>query len=673
MRPNAGRYGDVTITRVRLFLWSFLLLFVELALIRWAGETIVYLSYFTNFVLLGSFLGIGVGFLRAGSRRPIFHLSPVAVALLVGLTAVFPAKIDRTGDGIIYFGEFTRSGLPAWLVLPIVFVAVAAIMAILSDGVARLFSEFEPLTAYRLDILGAVGGTLGFALLAWMQTPPIVWGSVAAGLMLLLITDRTMLVVAGSLALVVMLGAVSLSGDIWSPYYRISVAGGDGSHGVTVNGIPHQTIVDIETRVELEPIYEVPYQRYLGEADSVLVIGAGNGTDVAIALANGASHVDAVEIDPALYELGLDLHPDRPYLDNRVDVIIDDGRSYIERTDRRYDLILYALPDSLTLVGGQGNLRLESFLFTIEALESVRELLTDDGAFAMYNFYREAWLVERLAGMLDTTIGSPCVDLIGTSGGLATMIAAPDASMIDCAGGAAIDVNQAARPTTDDKPFLYLNPGHVPTIYLVAAALVLVLAVAGVRAFGGPLSGVPLYIDLFFMGAAFLLLETKTVVQFSLLFGTTWFVNVLVFAGILTSVLAAIEVARWRRLPPPPVLYSALFGLLAVAWAIPPAWLLSFAGPVRFLVGISIAFAPVFIANLIFAQRFKDTASSTTAFGVNLLGAMLGGVLEYASIWLGYRWLTILAAVLYATALVSWRAIERSGTTVRAGRTIQDA
>ena len=45
------------------------------------------------------------------------------------------------------------------------------------------------------------------------------------------------------------------------------------------------------------------------------------------------------------------------------------------------------------------------------------------------------------------------------------------------------------------------------------------------------------YTDLFCMGAAFLLLETKSVVQFALLFGTTWFVNALVFLGVLLSVL----------------------------------------------------------------------------------------------------------------------------------------
>ena len=71
------------------------------------------------------------------------------------------------------------------------------------------------------------------------------------------------------------------------------------------------------------------------------------------------------------------------------------------------------------------------------------------------------------------------------------------------------------------------------------------------RVAGGPLGAMGGYLDLFFMGAAFLLLETKNVVQFALLFGTTWFVNSLVFAGILLSVLAAVEIARRVRLPSP--------------------------------------------------------------------------------------------------------------------------
>ncbi len=652
--------------KLKLFAWSFLMLFVELALIRWAGENVLYLSFFANFVLLGSFLGIGIGFLRASRGRPIYRWTPALLALLIGLTAAFPVEIDRTGDGLIYFGEYAKSGLPAWVVLPLLFIAVAAVMAAIADGTARLFGLFEPLVAYRLDILGAIAGTTAFAVLALLELPPIVWGVVAAALMVALIGERN-LILAGWIT--VFLGVLlwtSLSGSQWSPYYRIETEAVGGTVFIEVNGIPHQAITSVEDRLALEPIYQEPYLWYHDRTpESVLIIGAGNGTDVAIALANGVGSVDAVEIDPVLYSLGEQQHPDRPYQDPRVEVIIDDGRAFMQRTDKRYDMVLYALPDSLTLVSGQANLRLESYLFTVESLERVRELLTDGGVFAMYNYYREEWLIERLARMLEETFGStPCVQVIGEETGLAVLMASEDPAAIDCPSEATFAAGpSAANPVTDDNPFLYLDESRVPTIYLGAVILILLASVLGVRFFGGPFRGYRLYIDLFFMGAAFLLLETKTVVQFSLLFGSTWFVNALVFGGILPSVLAAIEVVKSRRLPEPPVLYSLLVVALIVAWAVPPSWLLTLDGPARFAAGIALAFAPVFVANLIFAQRFKDTASSTTAFGVNLLGAMVGGVLEYAAIWLGYRWLTVFVALLYLAALWSWRLNDRASGT----------
>ena len=172
---------------------------------------------------------------------------------------------------------------------------------------------------------------------------------------------------------------------------------------------------------------------------------------------------------------------------------------------------------------------------------------------------------------------------------------------------------------------------------------------------GAPLGQMRPYVDLFFMGAAFLLLETKSVVQFALLFGTTWFVNSLVFAGILLAVLAAIEVARRAKLPRPIVLYGALLACLAVAWLVPPASLLSLSTVPRFFASVLVAFAPVFVANLIFADRFRDVGASTIAFGANLLGAMLGGVLEYLAIITGYRALLFGVAILYGLAYLTGR------------------
>jgi hypothetical protein len=69
LRRLMGGGAGVHRIRLRLAASAFLLLFVELALIRWLGANIVYLAYFSNFVLIGSFLGIGLGFLWPAAPR----------------------------------------------------------------------------------------------------------------------------------------------------------------------------------------------------------------------------------------------------------------------------------------------------------------------------------------------------------------------------------------------------------------------------------------------------------------------------------------------------------------------------------------------------------------------------------------------------------------------------
>ena len=77
--------------KARLIALSFLMLFLELALIRWTGSNNVHLAYLTNFVLLASFLGIGIGFVRVRSGPDLFVWTPVALALLVTFVLSFPA------------------------------------------------------------------------------------------------------------------------------------------------------------------------------------------------------------------------------------------------------------------------------------------------------------------------------------------------------------------------------------------------------------------------------------------------------------------------------------------------------------------------------------------------------------------------------------------------------
>ena len=642
--------------RLRLFMLSFLMLFVELALIRWSGALVIYLSYFSNFVLLGSFLGIGIGFLRARSRVNLFPWAPVALALLILFVRAFPVQVNRAGTQLLFFGagQFHASGPPTWVALPAVFLAVAAVMATIGEGVARTFVRFRPLDAYRLDIGGSIAGIAAFSLLSFLDAEPVVWAVIVALVMLVLYGRRVgLLQIAALSALVMLLWSESLSStDIWSPYYRISYAKvGNQVYDFAVNGIPHQGIVPVS---KLNRTYSLPYLHAPGNPlRNVLIIGTGTGNDVANALRKGARHIDAVEIDPELYQLGVRLNSDRPYQNPRVSVHINDGRAFLEQTRTTYDMILFALPDSLTLVSGQSSLRLESYLFTLQAVETAKAHLNPGhGLFAMYNYYRTTWLRDRLANTREVAYGhAPCLD---NPNGLAVLSISITPSVMHC-GTLWHRPANVVPPATDDHPFVYLDGNSIPALYLVTLGLILLASILLVRLASGPYRRMTGYVDLFFMGAAFMLLETKNIVQFALLFGTTWFVNALVITGVLVAVFAAVEVSRHVVVRRPALLYTALLASLAVAWAVRPESLLTLPPLPRFLVAVVIAFAPIFLANMVFAQRFRDTGDSATAFGANLLGAMLGGVLEYLSLIIGYRWLLAVVALLYGLAFITGR------------------
>jgi hypothetical protein len=215
------------------------------------------------------------------------------------------------------------------------------------------------------------------------------------------------------------------------------------------------------------------------------------------------------------------------------------------------------------------------------------------------------------------------------------------------------DGRPVVAPASDDRPFLYLKERTIPSKYLATLFLVLLASVVAIWLAGGTFKPMARYVDLFFMGAAFLLLETKAVVQFALLFGTTWFVNALVFAGVLAIVLLAIEVERRIRIGRTRLLFGLLLAGLAIAWLVPTDALLSFSVVPRFLIATTLAFFPIFVANLIFAERFRDTVDPTAAFGANLLGAMLGGTLEYLSLLIGFRALLFVVAGLYLVAFLT--------------------
>jgi len=638
------------------------MLFTELALIRWIGANNVFVAEATNLVLIASFLGIGIGFLNGRGDRDYLRWTPLTLFVLVGFVLLFPAILHNPGGPTPFVGALGMPALPEWLSLTVAFVLTVAVMVGFGQAVARVFVGFRPLSAYRLDILGSIAGIAAFSLLSFLDQPPATWGIVISlglvGLLWPQIRWWQVVAVAGVIALLCVESFTT--GQIWTPYNKIllSPANGDAPNvSVTANNIPYQTIHPLST---MSKFYFLAYGHVTKQSlSNVLIIGAGTGNDVTVALHEGARHIDAVDIDPGLIGIGRQHNRNHPYQSPRVTAYVADGRQFLEDTSKHYSLILFALPDSQAFLAGQSGIRLESFLLTEQSLEAAKAHLSPGGTFSMYNWYTP-FVLDRYANTLETVFHkAPCEQIAsGTSSAgrkEAVLTIGPGPTVANCSR---YWHGEHITPATDDWPFPYLRSPSIPFGYALMLACILLGSILLVR-IGGAGSGVfrrmRSYVDLAFMGAAFLLLETKNIVGFAVLFGTTWFVNALVFAGVLAAVYLAVETARWVKLPPPTVLYPALIVALAVAWVVPQADLLSLPVIPRFLAGCALAFAPVYLANLIFSQKFKEADSSAPAFAANLLGAIAGGILEYLSLITGYRFLLILVAVLYALAFVTGR------------------
>ena len=338
----------------RTFLASFLVLFLEIALIRWMPAYIRLLSYFSNFILLASFLGIGIGCLLApGSRAPL-QLVPGGAGGGDRGGLFLPARGLRSDRRQHLFLERhvgkSRPGrehdAPAAAVRDR---GGALRHAGAADGTRDGAAPAAP--AYTINLAGSLAGVVTLGVISWLELPPPVWFGLAfaaavplcspptlrarlhrrrarstgTGRPSMLVVGLNLVLLAGSLVLVY----VMARGAIWSPYYKITVSQSGPDTVVEVNNIFHQSMAPVEQK---EYFYQWPYSVFGDTFEDVLILGAGSGTDVAAALRHGVKHVDAVEIDPAIIRLGRAHHPDQPYSDPRVTVINDDARHYLRTT-----------------------------------------------------------------------------------------------------------------------------------------------------------------------------------------------------------------------------------------------------------------------------------------------------------------------------------------------------
>jgi spermidine synthase len=668
---------------VSLFLSSFLVLFLETAFIRWLPAYIRLLAYFSNFILLASFLGIGVGCLLADRRRNLLVWFPLAQFALIFAVDRLRLEVALPSAAAIYFSSGTTDAVvpvESTLLLPLLFSAVALLFATVAQRMGREIAKQPPLRAYAINLAGSIAGVAAFALISWLQLPPVVWFGVACAAALPLLGDGRRLVVAANIVLLLVSLALvqrMSAGSLWSPYYRITLFQDGADTVVEVNHIFHQSMAPVAHK---EYFYQWPYTVFGDTFGDVLILGAGTGTDVAAALMHGARHVDAVEIDPVILRLGVERHPDHPYSDPRVTIINDDARHFLRTTTKKYDLVVFALIDSLTVQSSFSGVRLESYMFTKESFEAVRDHLTPRGVLALYNYFREQWLVDRLANTAADVFGrEPLGHVHQDRAYLAVMLAGPRLSELAAPPPLPADVtaygqshapspahaltrNASVIPATDDWPFLYMRAPGIPQHYVIALVVVLglsMLAVWATLASGGR-AGVRAIVPrwswhFFFLGAGFMLLETKSIVQFALLWGSTWSSASLAIASVLVMAIASTAIVSRVRVRRTGALAVALVALLAVNYALPIGRVAFESRVLESLFYVVLVFSPVFVAGLIFSSSFERSASAATDFGANLLGAIVGGSLEYLSLLTGYRFLLMLVALSYLVAVATRR------------------
>jgi len=417
-------------------------------------------------------------------------------------------------------------------------------------------------------------------------------------------------------------------------------------------------------------IYDLPF-RLSRDRRTALIVGAGTGNDVAAALRNGFSTVTSVDIDPVIIRVGRSLHPEHPYSDPRTLAVVNDARNFFERSrGERFDVVCFGLLDSHAMFSAMSTLRLDNYVYTADGLSAAWRLVAPGGVMAVtFQVWQGEWLADRIAATLETATGKRPLILGGET---RLFLVGKDFDL--AAATASVPLRRyrppelsAVRITTDDWPFLYLRPGVFPIGYAAVLASVLILTAVGVRYAYGTQMFAPGGFDgvLFLMGAAFLLIETRGVTDLSLLFGSTWIVNSVVFGGVLAVAWLATEWLARHDLRRVEIWFAPLAASLLLSYWLRPAAFLRLPYVAGGVAGSLVNALPVGFAAIVFSALLRKSPNAVASLGSNLLGAVFGGCLEYVSMFAGLRSVTLVALALYLGALaILLRRLARDATLV---------
>lgn len=665
-----------------IFFAAALSLYLELMIIRLHSSYFQVFAYFKNISLLSCFLGLSIGYLL-GSKRPIglkLVLPLIAIQIIFLhflrlITGSFflqnPVSEEFTMGLMSASGIIQNISVYGFLILIFTFNALCFIP--LGSITSRLMVKKNNLSSYSWNLLGSIFGIVFFSLLSFAWTPPSIWIFFASLVFFsFFIKDSKILTLSAftSLFLIILI-ALPVRFDkiyMYSPYQILSVNFEDNSPPIVkVSNVYFQKILDLTGKIynnqndkfskEALSYYKLPYRFKLNPKD-VLVVGSGTGNDVAAAILNGVSKIDAVEIDPVILSIGKALHPNNPYGSKKVNVIVDDARSYIRNTKNKYDLIVYGLLDSHTLLSNTGGIRLDSYVYTIEGFKEARSKLKHGGVVSLTFSLVSPELGRKLYLMLQQAFDGmpPVVYRSGYDGGYTFLISDNKTLFPNSVGSFDRNVtanfannNVKVDVSTDDWPFFYMPVRKYPVSYLFLLSLLLLISIILVKNVSRS-SGLSFIALPFFLGAGFMLVETKAITELALVFGSTWVVISAVIGSILImSFIANIFVLKINKKGYNIFIFYLFLAIALIAGTQARNIYSIFQNQIIPVIVLTI---PVFFSGYIFSNELKRTVYLPTFLSSNLLGAMFGGFLEYNSMYFGFGLLSILAIILYFMAFI---------------------
>ena len=693
LEAHTDAIDGIPLSRVNFWiaLVAGLALFVELMIIRIHSSYFQLFAYFKNVSLLSCFLGLGIGYAR-GFKKPLatpFVLPLLSLQIIFMYFLRFNVIADLLQNPIseqLAFGltqiEGAYSILMVYLFLVFIFVFNALCFVSLGQLASRLMMRREKLVAYSWNLIGSLAGILLFSLISFMWAPPSVWILLAAIPLVAIFRKNVLFFYTSLLALtsalmILEIPHVTNEFDIYSPYQILSLKhSGKDPLEIKTSNTYYQRILNLEKKnirnneklQNWAEYYALPYY-FKPKPEQVLIVGSGTGNDVAAAVRHGAGQIDAVEIDPTILDLGKKLHPEAPYAAPNVNAVVNDARSFIQQTDNRYDLIVYGLLDSHTLLSGRsGGIRLDSYVYTVEGFRAAREKLYQDGMISLTFSNLSQKLGQKIFLMLKDAFDGekPLVYLTGYDGGY-TFLA-----------GKGIEHNVLDKTvnhkdvtglfqyrkwkvdlSTDDWPFFYMPFRTYPLSYIILLVGLLAISGALVRELV-PKTGSGFSAPCFFLGAGFMLIETKAITELALVYGSTWIVISVVIAFILIMAFLANLFVMKKETPSPWLTYGFLFISLMAGLGLTYVSLRDFTSmQSRFLVPLVLTL-PIFFSGFAFSTELKKSSSVATALSSNLLGAMVGGMLEYNAMLFGFRSLYYFAILMYAAAFLGSQKAKRA-------------